>query len=775
MHVAHRSASNFGNGAAFVDLTRIDDELGVARIIAMTLGLKQEQNQSWQEQLPVHLKSQNVLLVLDNFEHVHRAAPWLASFVESCAALTVLCTSRVPLLVHGEYVYDIAPLTLRQASDSTLPSEAAQLFLRGVRGSRDTPTPSNACLSKVEDVCKQLDGLPLAIELAAARAGVIGVERLHQEIRADHGRLKNPMQDAPKRHASLQQLLASICDALDDRARLALRLAAHFEAGFTVQQFAMSGLLTRNESDDVLAQLAASRIVSLDSSPSDGRHDPSLRFRLLETIRTYVRHSDWKDTTAEIDVARAYIRAMHRVTQEIYNSAYTPHERDMYDIFEREFENISSAVRMATEIATCEAREILVFLWRASVERGHVSNWISWADNGLIVAEGAHTADQVNLLTAASEVYRIAMQFPLAVRFGEIAVQKIDVICMVSGVDASAAHRALARAYGVKGELDHCAKHATEALRLALAENDEIGELEAVMLKTSVDVYRNRFRDAAASASVARDICRTRSIELPRTLVTLSAISQSCLGDLIGASDLYASLARRCNDEGNDQGELDALVSQAETEIFALRLDRAREILRRARDLMGNSQCVLLEYDFHKQLGAMNVMQNDPDQARAALEIAITSTPDGALAAETDVTLLWFVHAHMLAGDFSEAITTAIKLTSDEVSVQRMTVPFAIETLATLFSVMDDARDATILLNAAQRLRMKDGLSASPAEKLLSEESRRKMVKGLRTNHFEEPEDIFSYANSTLRKLSTQRPVDFVQQAAQPRARLVNK
>ncbi len=754
LEVTSRCASHFRSGAAFVDLTRVTDEPGVARVIAMTLGLKREQGRSWQEQLLEHLKDRDLLLVLDNFEHVHRAAPWLASLMEQCPELVALCTSRLPLLVRGEYVFDVAPLSLSKSNDSTsdqCPSYAAQLFLKALSGSRHVNASNE--LDAIEMLCRQLDGLPLAIEFAAARASVVGIARLLDQFKTNEVSLHNPMQDAPARHASLRQLLVSICVVLDDRARLALGFAAYFEAGFTVQHFALSGLFAANEGDAILARLVESRVVSVDGS-LDGattRTQSTPRFRLLETVRSYARHSDWIDATTHTEIARAYVRAWHLFTQEIRGASYTRSEQDMFDAFEYEFENISGAIRIATKHDARTAREILVSIWRASVRRGHTFDWISWTGSGLVEMENAKAADQINVLAAASEVHREAMHYPMAQRMAEVAVRGAN----VEGVDAGAAHCALARAYAVQGEVDSSVAHAADALSAALLAKDEFGQLDALMLKSSLDLLlMGRYGEAAQNASIAREICQNRGIVLPLPLVNVLAKSHRFSGDLLGARDLYLSAATRYRADRERRAEAIMSIEQADCELLALQLDQAHETMNRAHSLVEALQLIGMKCCVHQQLGALQVLRSEPDKARIELDLSMQSMLEGSHMEEADLTLIWFVHAHLLSRDIQAAIEAAIQLTSDKVKIRRFIKPFSIETVARVLIAADASQEEiTILLNAVASMRLTDGVVATPAEIRLRGLSLSENGKNVRKKHIEAPENIVSHCHNALRAL----------------------
>lgn len=727
LEVAHRIARDRMHGAAVVDLTRVPDAPAVARAVAMTLGLKRTDGRSWQERLQQHLVPLDLLLVLDNFEHVHRAAPWLASLIEQSPTLTVLCTSRFPLLLRGEQVFDVDPLITQfssanvNASDvAAVASDAAALFLRAARSQRAQCVDAARDLPLIEEVCWRLDGLPLAIELAAARAGVVGVRSLLTELSTHHVALVNPMRDAPPRHTSLQELLKSTCAILNDDCKIGLAYAAHFEAGFTLAQFADSGLFDTVNSERVLGQLLEARVVAVDvARTADAPHEATPRFRLLETMRSYARYSDWMDDANRQRITVAFIAGWHRFAMRVSSSRHTPQERDCFQEFEREFENLAGAIRLAARVNRPAARELIAFLWAPCVRRGHIYDLVAWIEDEHLLRDiSGAKPDELALLVAACEVYRAAARYPLAQRCGEMALANVR----LPGADAVAIHLSLAYAYLIQSEWETGTVHAREAFAAALAARDERGELDTRILLTTLEHRAGHYPEARTHGTVARDICVRRHIDMPIRLIGNLALSLRFAGDFGGAIALYASAAERCRVEREGRAEAIMTLDQAECELLALDLPRANESLQRAEALVSTHRMTILQCVLHQQRGIYHLLRGEPRAGVEALNLSMEAMPAGSHFEQADITLVWLANACLAIGDMQSAVKAAMRLTSAETKVRRYLEPFVVDTVASVLSVKNAAAAAT-LRGAAARLRGRDGLTLSPAEEKLLDDA----------------------------------------------------
>ena len=181
VRVAEEVAAAFADGVAFVPLAAIRDHALVLSTIAQALGVREAGDRPLADQLVGLLRDRSLLLVLDNLEQVLSAAPRVAALLAACPRLTVLATSRAPLRVSGERTFDVPPLALPGRAegnsltdlDDLARTEAVRLFVERAQAARSDFALTEANAAAVAEICQRLDGLPLAIELAAARVGAL--------------------------------------------------------------------------------------------------------------------------------------------------------------------------------------------------------------------------------------------------------------------------------------------------------------------------------------------------------------------------------------------------------------------------------------------------------------------------------------------------------------------------------------------------------------------------------------------------------------------------
>jgi predicted ATPase/DNA-binding winged helix-turn-helix (wHTH) protein len=272
-----------------VDLVSLSDPDLVPSAVAGVLGLHMGGDEISPESVARAIGARKLLLVLDNCEHVVDAAARLAeTVVRQCPRTSVLATSREVLRIEGEHVYRVPPLDVppphQEELDIVLGHSAVQLFIARTRALRSDFSPHKENLPAIAAICRRLDGIPLAIEFAAARAATLGARQVASHLNDRFRLLTGGRRTALPRHQTLRATLDWSYDLLPQSEQRLLRHLALFPAGFTLEA---ATVVMRDTGDagfvvlEEIANLMAKSLVTLEGSTPVGR------WRLLETIRAY--------------------------------------------------------------------------------------------------------------------------------------------------------------------------------------------------------------------------------------------------------------------------------------------------------------------------------------------------------------------------------------------------------------------------------------------------------------------------------------------------------
>ena len=286
LEAAQEVADLFPDGIAFVDLAPLGDAMLVLSAVSQALGLRTTGDRPLLEALQAHLREKRLLLVLDNFEHLLEAAPEVASIVSLCPNLTVLVTSRAPLRIRGERQYPVSPLKLPEPVQTPDVKEvgespAARLFILRAREASPSFELTENNAAAVAAICRRLEGLPLALELAAAKVTLLGpmalLSRLDQALEAGGAR------DLPERQRTMRATLRWSYELLSEEEKALFRRLSVFAGGFTLD--AAEAVGTENVLDLLGRLLEQSLVVGTDT----GGEGNELRYRMLEPVRQYAQ------------------------------------------------------------------------------------------------------------------------------------------------------------------------------------------------------------------------------------------------------------------------------------------------------------------------------------------------------------------------------------------------------------------------------------------------------------------------------------------------------
>jgi predicted ATPase len=287
--VAREAEPDYADGVAFVDLSSIRDPQLVATAVAGAVGLRPEGSRPVVESVIERLAGARLLLVLDNFEHLITAAPVISRLLAACAGLNILVTSRTHLRVRGEHEIPVAPLDIPTAGDADLEavprSGAVRLFVERARESKPAFELDGSNVAAVAELCRRLDGVPLAIELAAARMNVVPPGLLLDRL-GDRLDLLTGAADLPVRQRTLRATIDWSYELLTTRERAYFRALSVFVGGFTLE--AAEVVCATETGSEVLEVVSSLVENSLVVPQEGGSAEP--RFRMLETVREYAWH-----------------------------------------------------------------------------------------------------------------------------------------------------------------------------------------------------------------------------------------------------------------------------------------------------------------------------------------------------------------------------------------------------------------------------------------------------------------------------------------------------
>jgi predicted ATPase/class 3 adenylate cyclase len=283
LEAARAVSAEFADGAHFVSLAALQRPEDVPTAVVKTLAIVMLSGESADHAAERFLSAKHLLLVVDNFEHLLAAAPSIGALLSACPALTVLATSREPLGLHAEERYPVSPLALParttpENADALAEVDAVALFCARARARDPGFDLNDANAPAVAEICRRVDGLPLAIELAAARCRLLSPNEIAQRLDDAVGALASGASDAPARQQTLRATIDWSHDLLSDAEKQCFERFAVFAGGATVKA---AETITGADLDTLDGLVAKSLLVRRQHAHA------STRVGMLETIRAY--------------------------------------------------------------------------------------------------------------------------------------------------------------------------------------------------------------------------------------------------------------------------------------------------------------------------------------------------------------------------------------------------------------------------------------------------------------------------------------------------------
>ena len=491
-----------GDGAWLAELAPVLDGAGVVSAVAQVLGLLDSADRKPLDAITNHLASRSVLLILDNCEHViDGVAELVRRLLAAAPKLLILTTSRELLGIEGEVAYNLPPLDLTPAAEESFEvaekAEAFQLFAQRARQVRPDFRLTEANLQTVAEICRRLDALPLAIELAAARVRALSLTDIASRLNDRFRLLKGAGRGEQARHQTLEALIDWSHTHLNHGEQLLFRRLSIFRGGWSLEaaeDVCADDSLVSWEILDVLSRLIDKSLVVFTGS----------RYYMLETLREYARARLSESDEAEAIRQRfqAYFVNMSTVAEE---KIVGPGQRDWLGRVDADIDNLRSTLDWMIEAGEAESAMSL---------SGRMLNY--WTIRGLL-HEGRRTFQKSLTLPGAEQLSKtraVALNglacFQLNLReLDEAGSGFLETIETLRSIDmpehVSLPLQNVANVYRLQGDLERARKAYLEAL-----ESTDPKELRLVstihMNLGSLALVMERYDDATASYKVARQM-----------------------------------------------------------------------------------------------------------------------------------------------------------------------------------------------------------------------------------------------------------------------------
>ena len=515
LHVAEEMLGEFPYGVFFVPLAPLSDPDLLASTIGESVGVREVAGQTLLHTLKDALRSQSVLLILDNFEHVIEHARELGELLSGCPSLKMLVTSREVLHLSGEHILVVPAMAIPDpqvtlSTEQLAQFDGVQLFIERARAAKPNfaLTPQNGRV--IAEICARLDGLPLAIELAAARVKLLPPEALLERLSLTYDQrqtlLTGGASDLPIRHQALHSAIDWSFSLLRPSEQRLFSHLAVFSGGFSLE--AAEALCS---SDPELANGVLDGIASLIDKSLLNQEEEEIReprYRMLDTIREYALAQ--LQATGELDQAQRCLAEHLVVVAERAEPELTgPEQASWLDGLEREHDNIRGALQWCSESGAANlALRLAGALWRFWSTRGYVGEGLRWLEAAISSSDAPDPLVLAKALNGAANLAREQGDYDRALRLHEeslaLARDHGDARAMAEGLN----NLGLIALY--QGQHERAQQLCEDGLELFRTIEDKGGV--AAALNNLGNVARERGRSDAAAALHKESLALRRAV-----------------------------------------------------------------------------------------------------------------------------------------------------------------------------------------------------------------------------------------------------------------------
>jgi predicted ATPase/transcriptional regulator with XRE-family HTH domain len=353
--VARAMQEDCPDGTTFVSLAPLRDARLIASTLVACLKLSAASGRSDEDCLVAHFKRREAILVLDNFEHLLEGAPLVSMLLRACPRLKVIVTSRIPLRIHGEQRVDVGPLQVPERADVIHPEAAGRypsvrLFVQRARAVRRDFALSDANVATITEICRKLDGIPLAIELAAVRIAHLSPQSLLTRLNHRLEVLTTGPTDAPERQQTMTNAIAWSYSLLAQPQRRVFRRLSVFAGGWDLQaaEAVCEGLADGMSLLERLSALIDASLVVIEN-----RSEDQPRYRMLEVIREYAAEN-LAASGEEEEARNAHATFFSELTRQAEPELWGIDQKAWLNRLERDHDNLHVALRWMIDCADAE-------------------------------------------------------------------------------------------------------------------------------------------------------------------------------------------------------------------------------------------------------------------------------------------------------------------------------------------------------------------------------------------------------------------------------------
>jgi predicted ATPase/class 3 adenylate cyclase len=646
LEVGARMIDAFPDGVWLVELAALVDPALVAEAVVAALRIRQPPGADARDVVTEWLASRRALLVIDNCEHVLDAVVDLAdALLHRCSELTVLATSREAMGIAGESIVHVPSMSVpadagggRVAIEEVAACDAVRLFVDRARGADPAFAVSETNAAAIAEICRRLDGIPLAVELAAARVRALPPQEIARRLNDRFRLLTGGSRTALPRHRTLRAAMDWSFDLLPAEERILLARLSVFVGSFSIEAaeaVGPGGIVDRNDVLDLLTRLVDRSLLLPADEASEAR------YRMLETVRDYAqeRLAELGDASETFGRHRDWFAALVQEARPAFLAG--PEQSAWLDRLSRDHDNVRAALGWTHEDPDGAATELAMGsgLWRFWEIRGHLVEGGAWLERALNRSGGEASAIRANALTGAGVLAAHRGDLPAATRFHEAALTLHRQLGEPRSVAAASSN--LANISAEQGDIERARRLYAEAIEASATAGDRHGEAYSLINLADLAAREGQADEAdtlyARSVSLFEELGDRWGVAHATSRIALVARRR---GDLAVARERYEDARSAFEAMGDRRGVARTVMSLGDLAALENDLGKARA---------GYAASLALRHELGDRAGVASVLERlagieegDPERAArligmaAGLREVIGATLGPAAAAELE-------------------------------------------------------------------------------------------------------------------------------------------